>query len=200
MRKIVGFAGLIGSGKNTAADHLVKNYGWVNLSFASAVKDTLSVIFQWDRGLLEGDTVEGRKWRESIDTYWAQKLGIPNFTPRYAMQHVATDLFRNHFNDNIWIYSLEKKILNINSNIVVSDCRFLNEAAMIKNLGGKLVRIARGSDPDWYGVARSYPEKMREIYPHIHASEYSWAAIDFDFVIDNTGSVETLLQQIDLLA
>ena len=199
MRKIIGFAGMIGSGKNTAADHLIKKYGYVGLSFASTVKDCLAVIFHWDRDMLEGVTAESRQWRETVDPYWAKKLQIVDFSPRKAMKYIATDLFRNHFNDNIWIYSLEKKIQTIDSNIVITDCRFANEATMIRNVGGTLVRIARGSDPDWYGIARSYPEKMHQLYPTIHASEYSWACIDFDLVIDNSGSIEDLTSQIDLL-
>lgn len=200
MRKIIGFAGMIGSGKNTAADHLIKNYGYVGLSFAAAVKDCLAVIFHWDRAMLEGDTPESRQWREKVDEYWAKKLQIADFSPRKAMKHIATDLFRDNFNDNIWIYSLEKKIKTIEDNIVITDCRFSNEAAMIKSVGGTLIRIARGSDPVWYGMARSYPEKMPSLYPSVHASDYSWASIDFDLVIDNSGSIEDLTSQIDVLA
>ena len=113
MRKIIGFAGLIGSGKNTAAAYLIEQHGYIGLSFAGAVKDCLSVIFHWDRELLEGNTQESRRWRETVDSYWTKKLEIPYFTPRYAMQNVGTDLFRNKFNDNFWVYSLEKKIDSI---------------------------------------------------------------------------------------
>jgi hypothetical protein len=200
MRKIIGLAGMIGSGKNTAAKHLIEKYNYVGLSFASTVKDCLAVIFHWDRTLLEGETVESREWREKVDSYWANKLKIKNFTPRFAMQYIATDLFRDKFNDSFWIHSLEKKILEMNQNIVISDCRFFNECAMLKSHGGILIRIARGPDPDWYGIARSYPSKMHELYPLVHASEYSWASIDFDHTIDNNSSLEDFLNQIDLLA
>ena len=33
-------------------------------------------------------------------------------------------------------------------------------------------------------------------HPEVHASEYSWAATDFDFVIDNNGSIEDLYAQL----
>jgi hypothetical protein len=199
MRKIIAFAGLIGSGKGTAADHLIKNHNFVGLSFAESLKDCLSAVFHWDRELLEGVTPESREWRERVDHYWAQKLQIKNFSPRMAMQHIGTDLFRNYFNDYIWTHSLEKKILDLNTNIVVSDLRFYNESVMLRNLGANIVRIARGDDPVWYSLARICPDDMKILYPAIHASEYSWASIEFDSVIDNNGSLDSFLTQINHL-
>lgn len=198
-KQIIGLSGLIGSGKNTAAAHLEKSHGFVQLSFAEAVKDCLSVIFHWDRNLLEGDTIESRQWREKVDPYWEKKLKIPGFSPRMAMQRIATDLFRDKFNDFFWIYSLEKRMLAIDKNIVISDCRFPNEIAMLRSNGASIVRIARGSDPQWYGVAKHYPEKMKSLYPEVHASEWSWAQVDFDTVIDNTSTIEDFLKRIDQL-
>jgi hypothetical protein len=200
MRKIIGFSGLIGSGKNTAAKYLIDHHGYTGLSFAGAVKDCLSVIFHWDRYLLEGESPESRIWRETVDSYWAKKLEIPNFTPRYAMTNIATDLFRNKFNDNIWIYSLEKKISSINSNIIISDCRFSNEIAMIRSLEGRVYRVARGEDPVWLSVARLYPQKMSILYPDVHTSEYSWASVELDGVIDNNSTVEHFISKIEKLA
>ena len=199
MRKIIAFAGLIGSGKGTAADYLIKNHNFVGLSFAGSLKDCLSAVFHWDRELLEGVTSESREWRERVDHYWAQKLQIKNFSPRMAMQHIGTDLFRNYFNDYIWTHSLEKKILDLNTNIVVSDLRFYNESVMLRNLGANIVRIARGDDPVWYSLARICPDDMKILYPAIHASEYSWASIEFDSVIDNNDSLNSFLAQINHL-
>lgn len=200
MKKIIGFAGLIGSGKNTAADYLIEKHGYIGLSFAGAVKDCLSVTFQWDRELLEGNTQESRIWRETIDPYWAKKLNISNFTPRYAMTHIGTDLFRNKFNDNIWVYSLEKKIDSIKDNIVVSDCRFPNEIVMLRSLGGRVYRVARGEDPEWLSIARLYSQKMPELYPDVHESEYSWASVEFDCIIDNSSTIEHFISQIEKIA
>ena len=61
--------------------------------------------------MLEGSTHESRQWREKVDTWWAEKLNRPGFTPRIALQLVGTDLWRNQFNDGIWLLSFEKKLL-----------------------------------------------------------------------------------------
>ena len=99
--KIVAICGFQGSGKDTLASILIEKYGYKKLSFAGAVKDVASVVFSWDRKMLEGDTKESREWREKVDEWWSKKLGLPNLTPRYILQQFGTDLFRNHFHKDI---------------------------------------------------------------------------------------------------
>ena len=67
---IVGLVGFIGAGKGTVADILVEKHGFIKESFANSVKDSVSVIFGWDRSSLEGDTPESRRWREQPDEFW----------------------------------------------------------------------------------------------------------------------------------
>lgn len=203
---IVGFVGLIGSGKNTAADYLVDVHHFRQESFASTLKDAISVIFGWDRELLEGKTKESRKWRDQIDTWWALRLGIPQLTPRWVMQNIGTDVMRNHFHDDIWIASLENKLRKTADNIVITDVRFPNEIKAIKNAGGMVVRIKRGPDPDWMFHAKNYNAgpscigwaigKARLAELGIHESEYRWAGCEIDHEIYNDTTVEDLHQQI----
>ena len=78
---IIGLVGFADSGKGTASRILIEQ-GWQPIAFADALKDALTAVFGWSRHLLEGDTVESRKWRETVDPWWAAKLSIPHFTPR----------------------------------------------------------------------------------------------------------------------
>ena len=50
---IIGLVGFIGSGKGTIADLLVERHGFFKESFANSVKDACSLIFGWDRAMLE---------------------------------------------------------------------------------------------------------------------------------------------------
>jgi adenylate kinase family enzyme len=144
---IIGLNGLAGSGKDTIADFLVENYNFKKVSFATILKHIIAIIFSWNREKLDGLTEQDRLWRETTDEWWSSALNIPNFTPRYAMQNIGTNLFRHHFNENIWILSMQRKIeiflQNNSSNIVITDCRFENEIEFVKKMGGIVVLVKR---------------------------------------------------------
>ena len=138
---IIGICGLIGAGKDTVADYLVNVHEFRRESFANTLKDAVAAIFAWDRTLLEGRTKESREWREQVDSWWANRLSIPNLTPRWVLQHWGTEVLRDHFHDDIWIASLENKLRKTKDNIVISDCRFPHEIQAIKNQDGIVVRV-----------------------------------------------------------
>lgn len=203
---IIGFIGFIGSGKDTAADYLVNFHGFRRDSFAATLKDSVSCVFGWDRTLLEGRTKESREWREQVDDWWSARLGM-RITPRYILQHWGTDVCRNGFHTDIWLASLENKIRKTKDNVVITDVRFPNEILAIKNAGGKVFRIKRGPDPDWYEYALAYNQgpanmrwalsKMNLDKQGVHTSESSWVGNpNIDIEIDNDGSIDDLYQQL----
>lgn len=185
---IIAICGFQGAGKDTLADILIKKYDFVKLSFAGIVKDVASVIFGWDRKMLEGDTISSRVWREQVDEWWAKRLNMPQLTPRYILQYFGTDLFRNHFHQDIWIACIEKKISQY-KNVVITDCRFPNEINTIKNLGGHLIHIYRGELPEWFLEAKL---GIGKIPSTIHPSETSWILNEFDYSIENNYTLENL--------
>lgn len=200
---ILGIVGSIGSGKDTLADYLSNFHEFRRESFASSLKDALSVIFGWDRTLLEGRTKQSRAWREEVDEWWANRLNIPHLTPRWVLQNFATEVCRETFHDDIWIASLEKKLLTITDNLVITDCRFPNEIAAIQNAGGKIIRINRGPEPEWVSYVSDALKNdltsitiLTENYG-IHQSEWVWYGVAFDMVIDNNGTITELHNQIN---
>lgn len=193
---IIGICGLIGSGKDTIADYLVTFHGFRRESFAGSLKDAISDIFGWDRVLLEGRTREAREWREQVDPWWAERLGIPSLTPRWILQYWGTEVGRQGFHDDIWVASLENKLRSSRDNIVISDCRFPNEISAIRRSGGIIVRVVRGPDPEWWQFAQEQNQHMTATYPDVHASEWSWANQTFDTVIDNNGTITELYDRL----
>ena len=206
---IIGLLGLINSGKNTVADYLICQYNFRQISFASTLKDCLSIIFSWDRTKLEGLTHEDREWRNQIDHWWADRLNIPHLSPRWVMQYWGTNVCRDHFHNDIWIASLENKLGKITSDIIVTDCRFKNELALIKKLNGILVRVKRGDDPAWFNDAilinneYNYIEQEYNAAKHrlhqqnIHQSESDWVGTKIDITLNNSTSFADLHKQID---
>lgn len=193
---IIGICGLIGAGKDTAADYLVNFHEFRRESYAGTLKDAVAAVFGWDRDLLEGRTKAARAWREQVDPWWSQRLNMPDLTPRLVLQLWGTNVLRKNYHDDIWIASVENKLRTTQDHIVISDCRFPNEIDSIRNAGGQVIRIVRGPDPEWFNTARVDVTVMPTLYPKIHASEYSWASTSFDQMIDNNGSVEDLYAQL----
>jgi len=184
---IIGICGLIGSGKDTVAEYLVEHSNFNKISFADKLKDAVAQMFEWDRQLLDGKTLESRNWRELPDTYWSNEVGSI-VTPRLALQKFGTECMRQGFFDGIWVSLTKKKMLNNpNMNWVIPDVRFINEAKMIKEVGGQVWWIKRGDLPQWF-----LDYQLKDIIPaDIHCSEWAWAKCDFDAVIENN---ETILQ------
>lgn len=198
---IIGICGFIGSGKDTVADYLVNFHEFRRESFASTLKDAVSAVFGWDRTLLEGRTKEAREWREQVDTWWADRLGMPTLTPRWVLQYWGTEVCRKGFHDDIWIASLENKLRNSKDHVVISDCRFPNEISSIRNAGGKIIWVQRGSLPDWYSHAIAANSGSNIAYNElkrlkIHASETAWVGTNFDHVIENNGTIDELYTSI----
>jgi len=192
---ILGICGFIGSGKNTVADYLVEKYDFVPVSFAAVLKDTCASLFGWDREMLEGKSEESRIQREQVDSFWAERLNIPCFTPRYALQYIGTNVMRDHFHKDIWVIAAEKRIQKY-ENVVISDVRFPNEVKMIYRNGGELWMVRRGL-PEWYDMAYHEPELMAEEYPEVHSSEYAWVNNEFDAYMDNDGTLEELYEKVE---
>jgi hypothetical protein len=201
---ILSLSGRISSGKDTAADWLVSKHGFIRESFAGTLKLAVSSVFSWSIDMIEGKTVEARIQREQVDTWWANRLNIPNLTPRWALQNIGTDVFRNHFHDDIWLASLEYKLQESkNKNIVISDSRFVNELNMLKSAGATTVMVNRGLPPDWWDIAKQAyydPEAVKTMQMlNVHRSEWDAAGYTYDVDIDNNGSLLDLYSKVDEL-
>jgi hypothetical protein len=172
-------------GKDTCADHLINNYGFVKGSFARPLKEGCASLFGFTDEQLYGNK------KEEIDPFW----GV---SPRKIFQYIGTDIFRNdinkiipNLNDDFWVRCFVKKYKTMiekypNNKVVISDVRFQNEVDAIHELGGIVIKLER---PNLY-----YDKDE-------HISE---AGIDliqnYDNKLLNDGSIEDLYNKIELLA
>lgn len=196
---IIGLCGLIGSGKGTMAEHLMRQHDFIGVSFAETLKDAAACIFGWDRDMLEGDTTESRYEREQIDEWWSERLGFET-SPRSMLQFMGTEVMRNNLHPEIWVLATEMRILGIEElfvrtagrskpNFVISDVRFPNEIAMIRRNGGKIWHVRRGPLPDWFGKDDQ----------SIHESERAWNNEPMDAAIHNDGTIEQMCGTADVI-
>lgn len=163
---LVGFGGKAGAGKDTAADVLVKQYGFSKTGFAVSVKDACRSIFRFSDEQLYGDQTH----KNTPDPFWG-------FSPRAAMQALG-DTLRDRLDPDVWVRALERRVAApaaAGFPIAVIDLRYENEANLIKKLGGILIRVDR-------------PTSLSGV----EATHRSESALDsfsgWDFIIDNTGT------------
>ena len=89
------------------------------------------------------------------------------------LPNIWDNVYINAF--NLWYHN------NKDKNIVICDVRFLNEAKMIKDNGGILIKIKRGNN------------ETKDLY----ISEIEINQIQYDYLIDNDESIEELYKKIE---
>lgn len=187
-QKIIGIIGCVGSGKDTCGDYLINHYKFKKTAYAKKVKDVASIVFGWDRDMMEGSTKESREWREQVDPFWG-------LSPRAVMQKIGTEMFREHIDKDVWIKSVVKEVTSSTDNYVITDCRFENEVEAIKKLGGKVLYVERGEVPDWAVEAK----EGKSCRSDIHVSDWNPYMLSkyADYMISNNRTLEDLYQKIN---
>ena len=175
MQKIYGVCGKIGSGKSTVCE-ILKNYNYTELSFAEPIKQfAINIGFQYYEvyGSQKQKASESRLWGVSGRTF---------------MQRFGTDIMRDKLGEiipemkgeSIWVKVLENQLELLGKrNIVISDCRFPDEAEMIRRRGGKIILVTR---------------KECEENSSDHSSETQ--TIEPDYIIENDSTLKELEQKI----
>lgn len=101
---------------------------WIEICFADALKCVAAIIFQMDYNVLRGIGEKNRAQRDLIYTPDYNIAGRMN--GRKCLEYLGTEVFRNHFHQDIWIDAWQKKaelVRSMGINVVVSDVRFPNE-------------------------------------------------------------------------
>jgi dephospho-CoA kinase len=124
---VIGLYGKMQSGKSTVAKAMTKGFGFVELAFATALKDMLIKAKICNYNEVYRDKTE---------------------YSREMLQKIGTDLVRNQIDYNFWCTEMSKSIKDMYvhglQKIVVSDIRFQNEYDLIKKtFHGAIVKIER---------------------------------------------------------
>ena len=179
MNRLIGICGAAGSGKSTVAKFLVDQYGFDRLRFADGLKRMSAALFEvvgFEQDeihrMLEGDLKQVR-FPE-----------LMHASPRDIMQTLGTEWGRECIHPDIWVNITQARVLDTlaeNIPVVVDDVRHINEAEMIRSLGGEIWKIrGRGLE----GVSN-------------HSSEHQFSSVKADEVIYNgEGGIEMLHDQI----
>lgn len=194
MLRLIGIDGDKGSGKDTIAEVLIRNYGFKRLAFAQPLKDILSEVF-----LLSPDSFEDRVLKEELfpvplelTSYHIQRIldcielrgikvtdqairacllmaGTKLHSRREMMQIVGTEMVRTNVGYETWvtIWSKEQEKYD---RVIAPDARFANEREAITVRKGKNLLVKRPGLKSNDG----------------HASENNHGAdADYDAVVNN---------------
>lgn len=210
---------IAGAGKDCVANRLLEKHGFVLLSFADPMKRFLQDVYEFTDEQLWGesekrtepDTRYPRPPHHQLAAYLQQGLPTQYLTPRLALTSLGNDWGRECY-DATWVdylrrvavklqaggytYSQQKGLqtciyteddawIRPKTKIVVADCRYFNEALAVRAAGGVLVRVKR------YVKAPFDPSLM----DNSHTSEVQlpqWEDSQFDYVIENTGTLQHL--------
>lgn len=141
------------------------------------------------------------------------KPELIKLTPRLLLQILGTEAGRGLIHPNIWVNALMSEYVDEHDlstwghsekylNWVVTDMRFSNEKKAIENKKGITIRVNRlnkvscnncqgGGCTTCNGYGYWIGERQNE-----HESETALDNSDFDYVIDNNGSIEELIEKV----
>lgn len=169
MTKLIALCGRKGSGKDEAAKILVGYAGFQSIAFADPLREISKIAF----GLTDKEMSDRMLKEASLRRY-------PYDSPREILQYVGTEGFRSRWPE-VWIECAKRRIREINApGVVITDCRFLNEAAAVREMGGSIIKI----DAD----DRLGPNEDP------HPSEAEIPLIEADLVIENNGTLDDYLE------
>lgn len=168
---LIGVTGNKGSGKDTFAGA----FNHYNLKFAGPLKDMLRTLY---RAADVPDEIIERKIEGDLKEEPCEILG--GATPRWAMQTLGTEWAKmvdpTH---TLWSRIFRNKavgLLRQGLPITCTDVRFEHEAKVLRDLGGRLVRVHR-------------PGNETE---DMHASELEMEGLEVDTTVYNAGSIKDL--------
>lgn len=186
MGRIIGLTGfegrVAGVGKDTAANYLLTYHRaqFRSIAFADPIRAAMRAIFGWD------DSYFAHPKKNEIDP----AFGI---SPRKAMQTMGTEWGRNLVNSDLWLILAGQKAFPQVENgfdVLITDCRFENEAKWIRANGGVVWHIDRKAELIESAVGNEVK----------HTSETGVKFVKGDVKIDNNETLGFMFEALDGLA
>ena len=131
--KLIAFTGLPRSGKDTAAGYLIDRHGFQRVQFSEPLKQAAAILLGRPLSQMHGYQDFDR---ELIMPEWG-------FSIRYFLQRLGTEVMRENFGADFWVKLMRNRLKDAAGDFVITDLRFENEAAMVRDLGGTVVQVWR---------------------------------------------------------
>lgn len=170
---LIGLSGYAQSGKDTVANYLVNEHGFIRLSFADNIRNFLYEV----NPIVEQDEFfTFVRVQELVDANGWDIAKVTTPEIRTLLQKLGVGA-RKVFGDTFWVDQVFKVVMaNPDNNYVITDVRFQNEATALSDTGGVLWRIERAG----VGAAND------------HISEHDLDNWTFDTYLHNSTTIEDL--------
>ena len=193
---LIGVAGWAGAGKDTFADILVEDHGFVKLAFADPLREVAaalnpivaieehSVIFEehgYERVLRE--ELRYVRYNDALERHGYNKAKFKYPEVRQLLQRIGTEAGRKIISDTLWIDMAMERAAQ-HERVVIADMRFQNEANCVLDHDGHTFKITRPG----VGPAND------------HISEHDLDYWKFEEIIDNDGTPEDLHKKVEKIA
>jgi len=159
--KIIAISGAMGSGKSTMASELVTALHATEIAFADPLKKAAAILFGVDVSTFhtqEGKAAMSPKW---------------GLTHRDMLQKFGTEAIRGTFGGDFWVLraklAIEAAGAAGSKYVVLSDCRFEDEAAWVRATGGIIIHVIRPNNPftttggEEHASEKGYPDKYKTV-------------------------------------
>lgn len=184
---LIGIGGKLASGKDTVADYLVAEYGFIKMGMSEPLNDALLALNPLiPTNLMGADMFERYQTVHARLGYTAAK---ENPEVRRLLQALGTEVGRDMIDPEVWTKIAAHKIreqLAEGHSVILTGIRFENERDMITRVGGSLVWVDR-------------PDLTTSEGAEQHASENTLGAKDFTLTIENSGTIQHLETKAGLL-
>jgi len=179
MALLLGLTGPPGAGKDATAAHLVGSHNFRRFAFADPIRQAALVLDPLVKGRTRLSAVVADHGWDISKTQWPEV--------RRLLQVLGTELGRDLHGPDVWVdktFAAIRELLPA-QRVVISDCRFPNEAAAVRAHGGFIVRINR------------HVHQLDGVMSH--PSEVESAGLTPDYVLPNHDTLSDLARRIDRL-
>lgn len=175
---VLGFLGLKRAGKDTAAAFLVNSCGYRRIAFADKLYQEVADAFGVTVAFLQADATKElplpelslRHCRETgFVACLAEELNDSRITdafldearsPRQVLQMWGTEYRRKRGVDSYWLDIVAAQMTDPRGRYVITDVRFPNEIAFVRERAGRLVRVRRPARETAAG-----PQSATDLHP-----------------------------------
>lgn len=204
---IIGMSGYAQAGKDSVGRVLTEQHGYTRLAFADVLRDVLYALNPDAQVTGDGAFVAGQYQFVPGEHYTVAELvdkmgwewAKANTQVRPLLQRLGTDAGRRILGEDVWVNAIEVKLERLWGfppasqlgqplvDVVMTDCRFPNEAKAIDRWGGKVWRVNRT------GVGPA-----EDADGNIHESEVALDGWSCDGIIWNDGDLLTLQRKTEV--